>query len=145
MAEKPDIYKQISEQNEEVLGYSRKRFLGTWLAIALLAIMTGRVKGKERVRIKAEIEAAPEAIVFATVAKEGLDIPAVDRIYLPSPSGNPKVTQQKIGRGTRIHEGKLDIIVFDFFDILVDIFRKQFRKRRFQCYDQLGLEVDLGG
>jgi len=39
MAEKPDIYKQISEQNEEVLGYSRKRFLGTWLAIALLAIM----------------------------------------------------------------------------------------------------------
>jgi len=108
-------------------------------------VMTGRVKGKERVRIKAEIEAAPEAIVFATVAKEGLDIPAVDRIYLPSPSGNPKVTQQKIGRGTRIHEGKLDIIVFDFFDILVDIFRKQFRKRRFQCYDQLGLEVDLGG
>jgi superfamily II DNA or RNA helicase len=107
-------------------------------------VMTGRVKGQERVRIKAEIEAAKEAIIFATVAKEGMDIPAVDRIYLPSPSGNPKVTQQKIGRGTRIHEGKADIIVFDFFDVLVDIFRKQFRKRRFQCYDQLGLEVDLG-
>ena len=107
-------------------------------------VMTGRVKGKERVRIKAEIEASRQCIVLATVAKEGMDIPAVDRIYLPFPSGNPKVTQQKIGRGTRIHDGKADIIVFDFFDILVDIFRRQFRKRRFQCYDQLGLEVDLG-
>ena len=102
-------------------------------------VMTGRVKGQKRVQIKAEIEQAKECIVFASVAKEGLDIPAVDRIYLPFPSGNPKVTQQKIGRGTRIHDGKADIIVFDFFDILVDIFRKQFRKRRFQCYDQLGL------
>ena len=39
METKPDIYEQVSQQNEEVLGYSRKRFLGTWLAIALLAIL----------------------------------------------------------------------------------------------------------
>ena len=61
----------------------------------------------------------------------------------PFPAANPKKVQQWIGRGTRIHEGKTDIIVFDFFDINIGIFRKQFRKRRFQCYDQLGLEVDL--
>lgn len=39
MENKPDIYEKITEQNEEVLGYSRKRFLGTWLAIAVLALL----------------------------------------------------------------------------------------------------------
>ena len=102
-------------------------------------VMTGQIKGKRREEIKAEIEAAPEAILFATVAKEGMDIPAIDRIYLPSPNGNAKVTQQKIGRGTRTFEGKEDIIVFDFFDILIDVYRRQFRSRRFKCYDKLGL------
>jgi superfamily II DNA or RNA helicase len=107
-------------------------------------VLTGKVKGKERARLKAEIESVPEAIIFATVAKEGLDIPPVDRIYLPFPESNPKAVQQKIGRGTRIHEGKVDTIVFDFFDILIEVFRKQFRRRRFQCYDQMHMEVDLG-
>ena len=107
-------------------------------------MMTGQVTGKKRVTMKAEIEAAPAAIVFATVAKEGLDIPAVDRIYLPFPSGNGKKVQQWIGRGTRIAEGKQDIIVFDFFDINVGILKHQFRKRRTGCYYPLGMEIDLG-
>jgi superfamily II DNA or RNA helicase len=106
--------------------------------------LTGQIKGKERAEIVAAIERVPAAVIFATVAKEGLDIPQIDRIYLPFPESNPKSTQQKIGRGTRIHEGKQDSIVFDFFDINVSVFRKQFRNRRFQCYDQLGMEVDLG-
>jgi superfamily II DNA or RNA helicase len=107
-------------------------------------VMTGQVKGAKRAEMKAEIERAASAIIFATVAKEGLDIPPVDRIYLPFPESNPKATQQKIGRGTRIHEGKVDTVVFDFFDILIDVFRKQFRNRRFKCYDQMNMEVDLG-
>ena len=103
-----------------------------------LFVMTGRVKGRERVLMKAEIEAAKACIVLATVAKEGLDIPAVDRIYLPFPASNPAKVQQWIGRGTRIFEGKSDIVVFDFFDILIDIFRKQFRKRTLQVLRQVG-------
>jgi superfamily II DNA or RNA helicase len=107
-------------------------------------ILTGLVRGQKRAEMKAEIERAASAIIFATVAKEGLDIPPVDRIYLPFPESNPKATQQKIGRGTRMHEGKVDTIVFDFFDVLIDVFRKQFRNRRFKCYDQMNMEVDLG-
>jgi superfamily II DNA or RNA helicase len=107
-------------------------------------VMTGKVRGQKRAQIKAEIEAASSAIIFATVAKEGLDIPPVDRIYLPFPESNAKATQQKIGRGTRMHEGKTDTIVFDFFDVLIEVFRKQFRNRRFKCYDQMNMEVDLG-
>jgi len=107
-------------------------------------VLTGKVKGKERVRLKQEIEERSAAVIFATVAKEGLDIPAVDRIYLPFPAKNPTKVQQWIGRGTRMHEGKLDTVVFDFFDINIEIFRKQFRSRRFKCYDKLDIEVDLG-
>ena len=107
-------------------------------------VMTGKVKGKRREEIKAEIQAAPEAIIFATVAKEGMDIPAIDRIYLPFPVNSAPKVQQWLGRGTRIFEGKEDIVVFDFFDILIAIYRKQFRNRRFRCYDKLKLDVDLG-
>jgi superfamily II DNA or RNA helicase len=113
-------------------------------AIPEVYVLTGQVRGSKRAEMKAEIERAASAIVFATVAKEGLDIPPVDRIYLPFPESNAKATQQKIGRGTRMHEGKTDTIVFDFFDVLIDVFRKQFRNRRFKCYDQMNMEVDLG-
>jgi len=105
--------------------------------------MTGQVTGKKRVEIKAAIEAAPAAIIFATVAKEGLDIPAIDRIYLPFPTKNPKKVQQWIGRGTRTAEGKEDTLILDFFDINVGVLKSQFRSRRFGCYDKLDIEVRL--
>jgi superfamily II DNA or RNA helicase len=106
-------------------------------------VMTGKVTGKKREEIKREISLAPAAIVFATVAKEGLDIPKIDRIYMPFPVSNAKKTQQWIGRGTRTAEGKADIWIFDFFDVNIPILKKQFRSRRFGCYDQLGIEVRL--
>jgi len=106
--------------------------------------MTGAVKGKKRAQMKAEIERLPECIIFATVAKEGMDIPAIDRIYLPFPTGNGKKVQQWIGRGTRIFEGKTDIVVFDFFDINVGVLKHQFRGRRTGCYYPLNMEIDLG-
>ena len=107
-------------------------------------VLIGKVKGKEREEIKARIASADSSITFATVAKEGMDIPVLDRIYLPFPVKNAAKVQQWIGRGTRIAEGKDDIIIFDFFDYLMDVFKQQFRSRRFKCYDKLGLEVDLG-
>jgi superfamily II DNA or RNA helicase len=107
-------------------------------------VLTGKVRGQKRAELKAEIEQAEEAIVFATVAKEGLDIPAIDRVYLPFPSGNGKKVQQWIGRGTRMFEGKQDLVVFDFFDILVGVLKYQFRNRRTGCYYPLGMEVEIG-
>lgn len=106
-------------------------------------VMTGKVTGKKREQIKREISQAPAAIVFATVAKEGLDIPKIDRIYMPFPVSNAKKTQQWIGRGTRMAEGKADTWIFDFFDVNIPLLKKQFRSRRFGCYDKLGIEVLL--
>lgn len=106
-------------------------------------LLTGGVRGKEREQIKRQYEEDGEAIMLATVAKEGLDIPCIDRIYLPFPVNNPTKVQQWIGRGTRMSGDKRDTLIFDFFDHNIDVFRKQFRSRRFKCYDKLDIEVKL--
>lgn len=106
-------------------------------------VVTGKVKGKQREILFKEIKSKSSSILISTVAKEGLDIPVIDRIYLPFPSSNVKATQQKIGRGTRSAEGKVDSMIFDFQDINVDILKKQFKKRADQCYRKLNMEVVL--
>lgn len=112
-------------------------------ALPPVFVMTGRVKGEKRAQIKAEIINSPAAIVFATVAKEGLDIPAIDRIYLPFPTRSAPKVQQWIGRGTRTSEGKSGTLIYDFFDVNCGVLKQQFRNRRFQCYDKLDIEVRL--
>lgn len=104
-------------------------------------VLTGKVSGNKRQALIEEIAAAEQCIVLATVAKEGLDIPRIDRIYLPFPSSNPKKVQQWVGRGTRSAAGKTDVLIFDFLDILVGILKKQFRSRRYGFYDKNGIEV----
>lgn len=104
-------------------------------------VLTGQVNGKKRAALVEQIKASSEAVIFATVAKEGLDIPQIDRIYLPFPASNAKSTQQKIGRGTRSAEGKQGSLIIDFRDRNVPVLRRQFRNRRVMCYDKLDIDV----
>jgi superfamily II DNA or RNA helicase len=104
-------------------------------------VLTGQVNGKRRAEMVEQIKREPEAIIFATVAKEGLDIPQIDRIYLPFPASNAKSTQQKIGRGTRSSDGKQGTLILDFRDRNVPVLRRQFRNRRVMCYDKLDIDV----
>jgi superfamily II DNA or RNA helicase len=104
-------------------------------------ILTGQVNGKRRAELVEQIKREPEAIIFATVAKEGLDIPQIDRIYLPFPASNAKATQQKIGRGTRTHDGKQAALIIDYRDRQVPVLRRQFRNRKVKCYDKLDIDV----
>lgn len=106
-------------------------------------MLTGRKTKKQRQEMLSAISTERECIILATVAKEGLNIPSIDRIYLPFPASNPKKVEQWIGRGTRVAEGKRGAIIFDFNDILVGLLKQQFRKRRWQCYEKLGMEVIL--
>lgn len=121
-----------------------QRYVATdfpYLDIPPCYMLTGRVRGDQRKKMIKEIIGKSSALIFATVAKEGVDIPAIDRIYLPFPASNPKKVQQWIGRGTRSTNGKKSTVVFDFLDINVGILKSQFRSRRFKCYDKLGIEV----
>lgn len=103
--------------------------------------LTGKVTGKKRKELLEEIDRIDECIIFATVAKEGLDIPQLDRVHLPFPAGNIKPTEQKIGRGTRISDNKDDSVIYDYLDWKVKKLLAQFKKRRYGIYEKKNMEV----
>lgn len=75
-------------------------------------------------RTEEQLERAAEAqCIFATsqFAAEGLDIPALDTLFLTTPMAD---VEQAIGRILRPCEGKKDPIVVDFRDDKVSQFRK---------------------
>jgi superfamily II DNA or RNA helicase len=109
--------------------------------LELIRVITGKQTRKQRDEIIKLIEASPESIILSTVAGEALDIPVIDVVHLPFPTGNPRKTEQEIGRGRRTSEGKGGTVVFDYVDNKVGPLAKQFRKRRWQCYEVLGMEV----
>lgn len=79
--------------------------------------------------------------LFATyaLAKEGLDIPRLDRLFLISPHDDKAVIVQSVGRIERCFEGKAQPIVYDFVDE-GDYFTKKWKKRK-SIYKKNGNEV----
>lgn len=83
------------------------------------AVSTGYYIGgmSEEARYKASFA----RVIFATAqfAAEGLDIPALDTLFLVTPMGD---VEQAVGRIQRPFEGKKDPIVVDFRDDLISLF-----------------------
>lgn len=79
--------------------------------------------------------------LFATyaLAKEGLDIPRLDRLFLVSPRDDKAVIVQSVGRIERCFEGKGQPVVYDFVDT-GEYFEKKFKKRK-TIYKKNGNEV----
>lgn len=73
----------------------------------------GLTNGK---RSQIELERVKQSnVLFCTVqfASEGVDIPALDTLFMVTPVGNPK---QSVGRILREHPGKKNPVVVDFVD-----------------------------
>lgn len=64
-----------------------------------------------------------------SLAKEGLDIPRLDRLYLTTPKKDYAVVTQSIGRIARTFEGKQDAICYDYVDN-IGFCENQYRKRK---------------
>lgn len=76
-------------------------------------------KGKEQRREAIEkMKTGEEHVLFASysLAKEGLDIPILDRLFFASPKKDKSVIIQSVGRIERICEGKSTPIVYDYVD-----------------------------
>lgn len=76
-------------------------------------------KGKvEREQAIEDMRTGRKNLLFATyaLAKEGLDIPRLDRLFLTTPQKDYAVVAQSIGRIARTFEGKGNPIVYDFVD-----------------------------
>jgi superfamily II DNA or RNA helicase len=81
-------------------------------------------------------------VLFAVdIAKEGLDIPRLDRLFLVAGGRNEAELEQKVGRIQRACPGKLDAVVFDIVDERIGVLRAQYYARR-KVYKSLGLRME---
>ena len=74
-----------------------------------------------------------------TLAKEGLDIPCLERLYLTTPKKDYAVITQSVGRIARTHPGKQEPVCFDFVDNISYLVKTY--KKRCATYRKLGYEI----
>lgn len=81
-------------------------------------LIYGAISEKERERIINDTRSGDNRILLATysLAKEGLDIPILDRLFLTTPQKDYAIVTQSIGRISRSYPGKEEAIVFDYVD-----------------------------
>ena len=64
-----------------------------------------------------------------SLAKEGLDIPCLDRLYLTTPRKDYSVITQSIGRIARTAPGKESAVCYDYVDD-IGFCENQYRRRK---------------
>jgi len=102
--------------------------------------ISGKSKSKDRDAAMDAMRSGEKKYLFATysLAKEGLDIPRLERLFLVTPQKDYAVVTQSIGRIARTFEGKADPIAYDYVDddpYLVRSYKKRcttYRKNK--CY-----------
>ena len=101
-------------------------------------ILHGKVKKADREQALKEMRKKKKHILLATyqLAKEGLDVPCLDRLLLATPVKDYAIVVQSVGRIARVCEGKGTPIVYDYVD---DIgFLKNMWKKRCTSYKKDG-------
>lgn len=102
--------------------------------------MTSKKGKAEREQAIEDMRTGKKKYLFATysLAKEGLDIPCLERLFMVTPQKDYAVITQSIGRIARVCEGKADPICYDFIDnigYLVKSYKKRCTTyRKNDCY-----------
>lgn len=93
--------------------------------------MTSKKGKAKREQALADMRAGKKRYLFATysLAKEGLDIPRLDRLYLTTPQKDYAVVAQSIGRIARTFEGKGEPIAYDYVDNGIQYLVRSYKKR----------------
>ena len=81
-------------------------------------ILHGKVKKADREQALEEMRTKKKHILLATyqLAKEGLDVPCLDRLLLATPVKDYAIVVQSVGRIARVCEGKGEPVVYDYVD-----------------------------
>ena len=109
-------------------------------AVMVSGKMTTKKGKAEREQAIADMRSGAKKYLFATysLAKEGLDVPRLERLYLATPQKDYAVITQSIGRIARTSPGKADPICYDFVDdiqYLVKTYKKRCATyRKNGCY-----------
>lgn len=92
--------------------------------------MTSKKAKAERERAIEDMRRGNKRYLFATykLAKEGLDIPRLDRLFLATPQKDYAIIVQSVGRIQRTFEGKTDPICYDYVDS-IEYLARAYKKR----------------
>ena len=103
--------------------------------------MTSKAAKAQREQAIEDIRSGKKHFLFASysLAKEGLDIPRLDRIYLTTPKKDYAVVTQSIGRIARTFEGKQDAICYDYVD-RIGFCENQYKRRK-TSYRKAGCRI----
>ena len=112
------------------------------------SFINGKMQSKkakeERENAIEDMRQGRKKYLFASysLAKEGLDIPRLDRLFLASPAKFSSIITQAVGRVQRVADGKETPVVYDFVD---DIgFCMGAYKKRCSSYRKIGAEIEKG-
>lgn len=99
-------------------------------AVMVSGKMTTKKGKAEREKAIEDMRTRKKKYLFATyaLAKEGLDIPCLERLFLTTPQKDYAVVTQSIGRIARVFEGKTEPIAYDFVDN-ISYLVKSYKKR----------------
>lgn len=94
-------------------------------------LITGKTPAAQREEALEQMRSGEKKYLFATyqLAKEGLDIPRLDRLFLATPQKDYAVVVQSVGRVARTFPGKDTPIVFDFVDENIRFCARAFKER----------------
>lgn len=118
-----------------------------WDMLQESAFINGKMQSK---KAKAEREQAIEDMrtgkkkyLFASysLAREGLDIPRLDRLILASPAKFSAVITQAVGRVRRTFDGKETPVVIDIVDVKIGYCESAYKNRK-RSYRKCGAEIE---
>ena len=106
------------------------------------AVITGKTPKAEREQALDKMRAGKIHYLFATyaLAKEGLDIPNLDRLFLVTPQKDYAIVVQSVGRIARRAKGKTDAVVYDYVDDATYLYRAY--KTRCRHYRKLNCSIE---
>ena len=111
------------------------------------AYIDGKMQSKkaklEREQALEDMRTGKKKYLFASysLAKEGLDVPRLDRLFLASPVKFSAVITQSVGRIQRTFPGKETPVVYDFVDVEIGFCQGAYKKRC-TSYRKMGAEIE---
>lgn len=106
-------------------------FLKTLLSSNEAVLISGKTNKKAREQAIEDMRTGKMKYLFATysLAKEGLDIPCLDRLFLTTPHSDYAVIVQAVGRIARTAKGKGEPVCYDYVDENISYLVKKFNVR----------------